>query len=339
MTTGRDITLFSGYDQKENRTTNYAILLLKMLYEENPSFLDEALSEITGGQTEGRVGVQFRQQQRRSSSVPDAVILQEPITLFVETKNTDWFYDDQLERHLEALAEEPGLKVLIALSRFDSLAHDRFESIQEVCRDKYEEKIAFAAVPFEKFAQAVKRPELPKRMIDVVEEFEEYLEQQDLLPTWKHRLDACNCSTMSHEQVEHGTYICPATGGAYTHQRARFFGMYRNKRVDHVAAIRAVVDVEADGTASIYYKNVGTPDDELFDEARAKRNEIRPGDDHALRIFLLGPLYETDFRKDSPGGMMGSKQYFSVKALSPNGVEQLAQDLRGKPWSQFFYNA
>jgi hypothetical protein len=30
---GSDITLFSGYSQKENRTTNYCLLVLKMLYE------------------------------------------------------------------------------------------------------------------------------------------------------------------------------------------------------------------------------------------------------------------------------------------------------------------
>ncbi|MBK6515728.1 MAG: hypothetical protein IPG04_16920 [Polyangiaceae bacterium] len=34
---GSDITLFSGYSQRENRTTNYCLLVLRMLYEENPS--------------------------------------------------------------------------------------------------------------------------------------------------------------------------------------------------------------------------------------------------------------------------------------------------------------
>ncbi|MGB3544158.1 MAG: hypothetical protein WBA11_14665, partial [Rubrivirga sp.] len=95
MPGGRPITLFSGYDQKENRVTNYAILLLRMLYQESPAYLDEALADLTGGLTrdgdEGWVGVQFRQQDRRTTSVPDAVIFQRPFTLFVETKNTDWF--------------------------------------------------------------------------------------------------------------------------------------------------------------------------------------------------------------------------------------------------------
>lgn len=42
-------------------------------------------------------------------------MFQEPLILFVETKNTDSFYDDQLERHLAELSSEPGLNVLLAL--------------------------------------------------------------------------------------------------------------------------------------------------------------------------------------------------------------------------------
>jgi len=36
----RAISLFSGYSQGENRTTNYCLLLLKMLYEENRRWID-----------------------------------------------------------------------------------------------------------------------------------------------------------------------------------------------------------------------------------------------------------------------------------------------------------
>jgi hypothetical protein len=45
----RDITLFSGYSQKENRTTNYCLLVLEMLYEENPKFLGEVLGGTARG--------------------------------------------------------------------------------------------------------------------------------------------------------------------------------------------------------------------------------------------------------------------------------------------------
>jgi hypothetical protein len=42
----RPISLFSGYSQGENRTTNYCLLLLKMLYEENPKSLADGRSPL-----------------------------------------------------------------------------------------------------------------------------------------------------------------------------------------------------------------------------------------------------------------------------------------------------
>lgn len=44
---GSPLMLFSGYDQKENRATNYSIFLLKKLYGKNPAFLQEVLDEVT----------------------------------------------------------------------------------------------------------------------------------------------------------------------------------------------------------------------------------------------------------------------------------------------------
>ena len=76
--------------------------MLKVLYEENPKFLGEALGTLVGQDVGEKAGVIFRQQDRKTSSVLDGVILQAPIVIYVETKNFDWFYDDQLERHLEA---------------------------------------------------------------------------------------------------------------------------------------------------------------------------------------------------------------------------------------------
>ena len=334
MPGGRPITLFSGYDQKENRVTNYAILLLRMLYQESPAYLDEALADLTGGQTEGRVGVQFRQQDRRATSVPDAVVFQQPFTLFVETKNTDWFSDDQLERHLAGLAEEPGLKVLLALSRFDDLAADRFDHVQRVCETEYGGDLAFAPVSFEQFAEAVRRPGLPKRLSVAIDEFEAFLDESGLLPRWPRQLDVCNCGQAFHEQAEHGVYLCPAAGGAYTHQRSRYFGAYRDKAVRLVGEIEAVVDLEpGEAGASVYYTNVGAPEAELVARAREKRAATRPDAGYAHRVFLLGDLYPTDFQKRTPGGMMGSKQYFDVGGLDVDGAQDLARALDGLAWA------
>jgi hypothetical protein len=76
--------------------------------------------------------------------------------VYIETKNFDWFYDDQLANHLAALnTEASGLKVLIALSVFDAEDEDRFTRIRALCAEKYKGSIAFERVSFEDFVEAL----------------------------------------------------------------------------------------------------------------------------------------------------------------------------------------
>jgi hypothetical protein len=55
-----------------------------------------------------------------------------------------------------------------------------------------------------------------------------------------------NCAGVSEDVIDGKVYMCPASGGVYSHARCKFFGMYRNKRVERVALIEAVVDIDKD---------------------------------------------------------------------------------------------
>jgi hypothetical protein len=332
----RPVSLFSGYSQRENRVTNYCLLIMKMLYEENPKYLGEVLGALLGEDMSGHVGVSFRQQERRESSVPDGLIVQYPFTIYIETKNFDWFYDEQLENHLAALDKEvAGQKGLIALGNFESDKADRFTKVRTLCEDEYRNTILFRAVTFEDLISALSIPGLPKNLADAVTDFRDFLNEEDLLPSWREWLDVVNCAGLPEDVIEGGVYMCPAEGGAYTHGRSRFFGMYRNKRVELIAEIEAIVDVDLEvGTLSLKWKNVPGKDAEFRSRAERKVSELRP-EEGPTCIFLLGPLFETDFRKDSYGGMQSSKRYFNIKSLNARDAVELAQRLNGRVWSEF----
>lgn len=53
----KPISLFSGYSQSENRTTNYCLLMLKMLYDESPRFLGQVLGALASVDVSGKIGV------------------------------------------------------------------------------------------------------------------------------------------------------------------------------------------------------------------------------------------------------------------------------------------
>src|SRR5579859_7903244 len=206
------ITLFSGYSQKENRTTNYCLLILKMLYEENPKFLAEVLSSLVREDLGERIGVKFRQQEKKTASVPDGLILQPAFTIYIETKNFDWFYDTQLEKHLAALDQEtPGFKVLIALSPFEGEEGERFQKIRSLCQEEYKNSIIFKRVSFEDFADALQLSHLPKNLADAVADFRAYLDEQSFLPSWQKRLDVANCAGIPDDLLQANTYMYPAT--------------------------------------------------------------------------------------------------------------------------------
>ena len=330
---GTRISLFSGYSQKENRTTNYCMLMLKMLYEENPKYLSSVMSSLISEEVGDYVGVKFYQQTKKDGSIPDGFISQKPFAIYIETKTFDWFYDDQLKRHLEALNQEgPGLKVLIALGNFEMDLKERFPRIQQVCRTEYQGAIAFAGVTFEDFLGAIKQIEyLPKNLADAVSDFQDYLNEENLLPAWEGYIDVVNCVGLPEDVLQGNVYMCPATGGSYNHSRCKYFGMYRYKKVEKVAVIEAVVDVESETEARIKWKNVKKPDEALKVLAIEKVINLRG--EYPTRIFLLGDLFDTEFIKDTKGGMMGSKQYFDISSLGAKDASELATALKGRTWS------
>jgi hypothetical protein len=326
---GRSISLFSGYEQKENRTTNYVLLMFKLVYEESPSLLGEVLSALVGQDIGDAVGVEFRQQERRQGSVPDGLILQRPFEVYVETKQFDWFYDKQIAAHLEALDKSgPGLKLLLALSNFEEDHADRFKAVHDLVEGKFANRIAFGAATFEDLLKALKELALPPALRDTLGDFAAYLDDCGLLPGWRSLLDVVNCANTTHE-IEGGVYLCPAQKGAYQHQRSKFFGMYKDKAVRTVAEIEGVIDLVSESEEVVRWINGKMSKAELVKIARTQHARFRPNR-FPHRVFVLGERYSTLFWKDSKGGMQGSKQYFIVQA---ENAAQLADQIRDKEWS------
>jgi len=328
------ISLFSGYSQKENRVTNYVLLMLRMLYEQSPSYLSDVFSELLPDDVSNLIGVSFSQQVKKLSSVPDGVISQKAFSIYIEAKNYDWFYDSQLENHLEALnLEAEGNKILIVLGNFDADIESRFDSIRSKMKEKYGESIHFSAITFENFLKALTSLKLPKSLQDAVTEIEYFFNEQNLLPNWKNMLDVVNCSGSYAEFVNHGVYLCPTRGGAYSHKRCRYFGAYKNKEVNFVSEIRAVVDVEQHGDGFVNWSNAECSQEELIAEASKVVAGLRP-ETPSLRVFLLGERHATNFVKDTKGGMQQSKLYFDISTLDVNSAKDLAKKIENKSWSE-----
>ncbi|WDC83386.1 hypothetical protein PL321_11575 [Caloramator sp. mosi_1] len=108
------IHYFQRYHAKENVATANTMLLLSRLYSYSPDkFFRFLKSEFFSDSFEPEIV--FNLQEKSTESIPDATITQESFKIVVETKMSDWFYSDQLLRHLKSFGDEK-YKVIITLA-------------------------------------------------------------------------------------------------------------------------------------------------------------------------------------------------------------------------------
>lgn len=157
---------------------------------------------------------------------------------------------------------------------------------------------------------------------------------------WKYALEVVNCKTTMHE-IDDNTYMCPDTGGAYSHQRMKYFGPYINKSVNRIFEIDAIVVIERNlGKGFVKCKNKSILDNSaLIQLAKDKISRwdyrIDENKERALQVFLLSGEADTNFGKRSKGGMYGAKKYFWDIAENVSNSHELAKKLNGKAWSDF----
>lgn len=336
-----EIGYFPKYSQKENQVTNYTLLVLKQLYTESPTLFQEFIEGLLTGEGKNiNVGVSFAQQEcyicDTGKSIMDGVIKQEPFAIFVETKTSDWFYDNQLNRHIQNLLNIQGQKVFLALANFDGLKNESkaFYDIKEKyvdCND-----LIIKNIEFEDFLSALKELNVKSEMlINMIAEYEIFLNDSDLLPTWKYRLDVVNCAVSENDIKKYGVYICPEAKGAYKHVRSKYFGIYGSKKVDTIAEIKGVCEVdENENISASWFNSDMCSEAELINIVKTKTESFP--DFRPIQVFVLDNFRDgINFEKDSSGGMFGSKKYFNFDSLKVKSIDELAAHIRNGQWKRF----
>lgn len=342
-----EIGYFPTYSQQENKITNYTLLVLKQLYIENPMLFQSFIENLLADKGKNiNVGVSFSQQKEykcnAGKSIMDGVIQQKPFTIIIETKNFDWFSEDQIERHIQNIEGSAGIKVLLALANFDGKKDSNkiFDKIKE--KYKNNENIIIQKVEFEEFLLGLKELNIKsEHLLNMIEEYEQFLNYSDLLPTWKYRLDVVNCAISEDSIKEHHVYTCPEAKGAYWHARAKYFGIYGNKKVDSIAEIKAVCEID-DNENNVDKISVRWYDSEKFKENEiinlVKDKEQAYPDFRPFQLFLLDNFKNNiNFYKDTRGGMFASKIYFDFDNKI-NNIDDLVNKIQNQEWSKFKKN-
>ena len=335
------IHYFQRYHAKENVATANTMLLLSRLYQcSSDKFFRFLKSEFFSDSFEPEIV--FNLQEKSVDSIPDATITQESFKIVVETQMSDWFYSDQLMRHLNSFSDEK-YKVMITLA--PELMEEDKKNIFEQQLRKYNatqtSHVIHINTTFEGIANAIQEviDDRDYEMQEVLDDYLNYCYNDGLITvsdSWKFMRMQLAGATLDFN-VSEDIYYDNVERGFRAHD---YLSLYKNKSVRAVGKICArIIAVETkDGMQ--YEAEYG----DLTEERKYKiLLAITDGDEHGYdlrtikhRYFFVEKFYETDFKKITPRAPMGSRIFDLTQILETEHLPEtkdIAELLKTKTWS------
>ena len=335
------IHYFQRYHAKENVATANTMLLLSRLYSySSDKFYHFLKTEFFSDSFEPEIV--FNLQEKSRKSIPDATITQESFKIVVETKMSDWFYSDQLMRHLQSFGDEK-FKVIITLAP-EPMEEEKlkgFEALLKEYNASQKHPIVHINTTFDRLATAIRAviDDRDYEMQEVLDDYLSYCYNDGLIPgsdAWKYMRMQLAGTTFSFN-VRENVYYDNAERSFRAHE---YLGLYKNKNVRAIGKLCAIITAVETPNGMRYNAEQG----ELTEERKEKIHlAIADGDSHGYdlrtiehRYFFVEQFHETDFKKVTPGPSMGTR-IFDLSALL--GVKELpapdriAELLKQKTWS------
>lgn len=335
------IHYFQRYHEKENVATANTMLLLSRLYSySSDKFFRFLKSEYFSDSFNPEII--FTLQEKSVDSIPDATITQESFKIVVETKMSDWFYEDQLLRHLNSFSDEK-YKVMITLAPelMEEGKKAEFEEKLKAYNEKQTHPVIHINTTFEDMANAISDilDDRDYEMQDVLSDYLNYCYTDGLIPvsdSWKY-LRIQLAGTTLNFNVSAGVYYDNAERGFRAHD---FLGLYKNKSVRAVGKVIARITAVETEDGVKYNPEFG----DLTDERKETITKaMADGDSHGYdlrsiehRYFFVDKFYETDFKKITPRAPMGTRIFDLTQVLGTEDIpetEELARRLTEETWT------
>lgn len=334
------IHYFQRYHQKENVATANTMLLLSRLYSYSPDkFFRFLKNEYFMNSFDPEIV--FSLQEKSIDSIPDATISQEGFKIVVETKMTDWFYSSQLINHLKAFGEEKNkLLITLASEPMDKEKLEAFEKQLKEYNKNQKYPVLHINTTFEIMAQGIYEviDDRDYEMQDVLEDYINYCYNDGLIVSddaWKYLRMQLAGTTIDYN-IAKNLYYDNAERGFRPH---KYLGLYTRKSIRAIGEISAIITASVTGDGIEYKAELG----ELTEEC--KEMIVEAMDDGRLfgydlkstghRYFFVEEFHETDFKKTSRGGSMGTRIFDLTQVLDREDIPEigeLAELLKDRTW-------
>lgn len=282
----------------------------------------------------------FNLQERSVDSIPDATITQESFKIVVETKMYDWFYADQLLRHLKSFGDEK-YKVMITLAPV-LMNPDKKREFEEHLKEYNSKQIypvMHVNMVFERIVDAIRDviDDKDYEMQEVLDDYLNYCYNDKLivvLDSWK-RMRVQLAGTTFNFNVRENLYYDNIDRGFSAHD---YLGLYKEKSVKAIGKISAIITAFKTESGIEYNVELG----ELTDERKKQiYKAIEDGKNYgyvldSMRYFFVEKFYETAFKKITPRAPMGSRVFDLTQILETANLPEtpeIAELLNINTWA------
>ena len=332
------IHYFQRYHKQEDVATANTMLLISRLYMYSPNKFFQFLREQFFGDIEFEPEISIILQEKGEESIPDATIMQQSFKLVVETKLSDWFYKEQLIKHLGKFNNEK-YKALITLS--PELMETKKKAMIDEAIEKYKEEhkthITHVNTTFELLTQGIQNviTEHDYEMQDIIDDYLDYCNHDGLiLTTSRTKMKMRLSGTTFDFNVAENVYYDSIHNGFSPHD---YLGLYKKKSIRAIGKIIAIITaVSKDGELQ-YDNELGELTEErkqIIDKARDDAKKYGYVlDSH--RYFFVDKFYKTDFCKETPYAPRRAKMFDLSKELDVKELpetEKIALLLKNKTW-------
>lgn len=332
------IHYFQRYHSKENVATANTMLLLSRLYSYSSDKFFRLLKSENFFNDAFEPELIFNLQEKSVDSIPDATISQESFKIVVETKMSDWFKNDQLFRHLGAFGDEK-YKVLITLApvKMNNKKMVNFDKRLKEYNLTQKYPVMHVNTTFERISEAIQEliDDKDYEMQEVLDDYLSYCYKDNLIAdSWK-RMKMQLCGATYDFNVKENLYYNGINRPFSAHD---YIGLYKEKSVKAIGKIEAIITAKITDSGIEYEAELG----EITDFRKTEIDKaIVDGKNYGYvltneRYFFVERFYETDFRKVSSGGSMGSKNFDLTQVLDIDQLphtQEIAELLKQKTWN------
>lgn len=335
------ISQFQKYSQKENTVTNNILLMLSRLNDLKVEYYKSIIEKLSDGVQSYEPQANFLQQIGSNRGIIDGYIEVKASKIVIETKLSQKELINKLTKYGDVFRKDVQNQLWHLSS--NCYSDEEVEFINNKLQIEYPNiVIEFNNLLFlnliENLEEIYEDNIHDHELKLLYEDFKDYCYEEGLVNDSAYKLLFVPTGFSYRWNIKHKMYFCPAN---WHKQEFSYFGLYNSKSVRSISKVESVIVADFDissKTLNVHSKKHTDKQIERLKLALIDYGESQSG----LKYYILpeNDFYETDFKKDSNGGIQGFRYKDlrdfindeNLDLFESSNTHKIAEVLKNRVW-------